>query len=197
MLFRSEVAREKFEMVLIADSPLDCGHAPYVIGKRCVTQALWRAVMGSSTEQQVGDKAPVTDVSWDDCQLFIERLNQRTGFCFQLPTERQWELAVWSSKEAGKLRYGKKGKANSNAKGGVANGEIVATGQLWEWCRDRYTGDPFAYTMTPDIEPEVFPPLYVLRGSTFDVFGFPDEPCDHGFSVPSQRSNDQIGRAHV
>ena len=150
-LITVEVAREKFEMVLIADSPLDCGHAPYVIGKRCVTQALWRAVMGSSTEQQVGDMAPVTDVSWDDCQLFIERLNQRTGFCFQLPTERQWELAVWSSKEAKKLSYDNKGKGSSNTKGGVANGEIVATGKFWEWFRDRYTGDPFAYTLPPDI----------------------------------------------
>ena len=59
----------------------------YYIGKYEVTQALWKAVMGYNPSAFKGDNLPVEQVSWDDCQEFISKLNSITGKTFRLPTE--------------------------------------------------------------------------------------------------------------
>ena len=51
----------------------------FYIGKTEVTQALWEAVMGINPSYHKGEKLPVEQVSWDDCQTFIAKLNQLTG----------------------------------------------------------------------------------------------------------------------
>ena len=66
----------------------------YYICKYEVTQALWRAVMGSNPSNFKGDNLPVEWVSWNDCQTFINRLNSYTGRNFRLPTEAEWEFAA-------------------------------------------------------------------------------------------------------
>ncbi|MBQ9362540.1 MAG: SUMF1/EgtB/PvdO family nonheme iron enzyme [Bacteroidaceae bacterium] len=66
----------------------------YSIGETEVTQALWKAVMGSNPSYFIGDKLPVERVSWNDCQTFITKLNQLTGKTFRLPTEAEWEYAA-------------------------------------------------------------------------------------------------------
>lgn len=71
----------------------------YYIGKTEVTQALWKAVMGTipSDNFKGGNKSdnyPVEKVSWNDCQKFISKLNSMTKKNFELPTEAQWEFAA-------------------------------------------------------------------------------------------------------
>lgn len=67
----------------------------YHIGETEVTQALWEAVMGSNPSRFTGNtNRPVEQVSWDDCQTFISKLNSLTGQQFKLPTEAQWEYAA-------------------------------------------------------------------------------------------------------
>lgn len=87
----------------------------YMIGKTEVTQELWQAVMGSNPSNFKGNNLPVEQVSWDDCQEFIKKLNSLTGLNFRLPTEAEWEYAG---------RGGKKGKgykySGSNDIGSVA-----------------------------------------------------------------------------
>jgi formylglycine-generating enzyme required for sulfatase activity len=72
----------------------------FYLGKYEVTQAQWRAVMGSNPSVHQGkafakaDQMPVEVVSWNDCQGFIKRLNARVpGGGFRLPTEAEWEYA--------------------------------------------------------------------------------------------------------
>ncbi|MGF1454872.1 MAG: formylglycine-generating enzyme family protein [Alphaproteobacteria bacterium] len=59
-----------------------------------VTQALWQAVMGDNPSWFTGADRPVEQVSWDDVQQFLERINGRMpGLDLALPTEAQWEYA--------------------------------------------------------------------------------------------------------
>ncbi len=67
----------------------------YYIGETEVTQDLWISVMGGNdpaVHQSLPN--PVENVSWNDCQEFIARLNQITGKHFRLPTEAEWEYAA-------------------------------------------------------------------------------------------------------
>ncbi len=66
----------------------------FMIGKFEVTQKLWKAVMGTNPSYFKGDNLPVENVSWNDAQEFIRKLNQQTGHNFRLPTEAEWEYAA-------------------------------------------------------------------------------------------------------
>ena len=67
----------------------------YYIGKYEVTQGLWKAVMGSNPSNFTGnDNLPVEQVSWDDIQEFIVKLNTKTKQKYRLPTEAEWEYAA-------------------------------------------------------------------------------------------------------
>ena len=70
----------------------------YRMGKYEVTQAQWEAVMGENPSYFKGADHPVENVSWDDCQAFLEKLNvhpaaRASGLVFRLPTEEEWEFA--------------------------------------------------------------------------------------------------------
>ena len=66
---------------------------PYYMGKYTVTQKQWKVLMGDNPSYTVGAKLPVTDVSWEDCQEFINKLNTKTNGGYRLPTEAEWEYA--------------------------------------------------------------------------------------------------------
>ncbi len=130
----------------------------YYIGQTEVTQELWTAVMGSNPSEFKGDNLPVTDVSWVDCQAFIEKLNRLLsnelgGKRFALPTESQWEFAARGGNKSKGYKY-----AGSNNLDDVAwfwdnRGEQThpvaqkqpnelglydMSGNVWEWCKDWY-----------------------------------------------------------
>ena len=70
----------------------------YKMGKTEVTQAQWEAVMGENPSRFKGADNPVENVSWDDCQKFLKKLNalpavKKSGLTFRLPTEEEWEYA--------------------------------------------------------------------------------------------------------
>jgi formylglycine-generating enzyme required for sulfatase activity len=79
----------------------------FSIGETEVTQALWQAVMGTNPSKHKGDNHPVEQVSWEDCQKFIKKLNKKTGQQFRLPTEAEWEYAArGGNKSSGSMYSG-------------------------------------------------------------------------------------------
>lgn len=73
----------------------------FFIGRFEVTQKEWRTVMGNSPSFFRGEQLPVEQVSWEDCQAFIARLNalvaglaDALALRFRLPTEAEWEFAA-------------------------------------------------------------------------------------------------------
>lgn len=58
------------------------------------TQAVWERVMGGNPSRFVSTERPVEQVSWDDCQQFVKRLNESNpGLIARLPGEAEWEHA--------------------------------------------------------------------------------------------------------
>ncbi|SFR93528.1 formylglycine-generating enzyme family protein [Anaeromicropila populeti] len=66
---------------------------PFYIGKYEVTQEQWQEVMGTNPSEFIGEHNPVDSVSWEECQVFLKKLEEITGFQYVLPTEAQWEYA--------------------------------------------------------------------------------------------------------
>ena len=125
----------------------------YYIGKTEVTQVLWEAVMGINPSRFKGDYLPVENVSWDDCQEFIQKLNSLTGHNFRLLTEAEWEFACRGGNNSRGYKYSGSNKlgsvawynGNSGSKthpvGTKAPNELGIydmSGNVWEWCGDRY-----------------------------------------------------------
>ena len=126
----------------------------YLIGETEVTQALWKAVMGSNPSHFTGDlQRSVEKVGWNDCQTFINKLNELTGENFRLPTEAEWEYAARGGKESKGYKYSGSDVINDVAwyeenssdkthpvktKQPNELGLYDMTGNVWEWCSDYY-----------------------------------------------------------
>ncbi|MCQ2254882.1 MAG: bifunctional serine/threonine-protein kinase/formylglycine-generating enzyme family protein [Bacteroidaceae bacterium] len=106
----------------------------YCIGQTEVTQALWKAVMGSNPSNFKGDNLPVENVSWDDCQKFIQKLNGVTEKQFRLPTEAEWEFAA---------------RGGSQSKGYKYSGSNTVEEVAWFWDNSSYKTHPVA-TKSPN-----------------------------------------------
>ena len=172
-----------------------------------VTQELWEAVMGSNPSYRKGLKFPVENVSWNDCQAFITKLNQLTGQQFRLPTEAEWEYAARGGNQSygyiysGSNRLKEVGWGAYNSR---ARTHVVATkapnelglydmsGNVWEWCQD--WSDASYYSSSPIDNPTgpFSGTSHVKRGGAWD---YEDNDCrvDHRSANRPTHSSENIG----
>ena len=143
----------------------------FAIGKYEVTQAEWRAVMGNNPSNFKNcDECPVENVSWDDIQEFLKKLNAwHPGKRYRLPTEAEWEYAA-----RGGHKMPKDQSMMSTYAGGNDIGEVAwysansgskthpvgkktpnaldlydMSGNVFEWCSDWYGEYPQAAQTNP------------------------------------------------
>ena len=124
---------------------------PFEIGVTPVTQALWRAVMGSSPSRLPGEDRPVEMISWDDAQQFMVILAGRGLPGFRLPTEaeRAWAARCGvPARWAGADRVKAVAVAQSRQTTPVASlsgsgvGALDLSGNVYEWAGDWYEQAP-------------------------------------------------------
>ena len=161
----------------------------YSIGKYEVTQELWEAVMGSNLSEFKGLRRPVENVSWNDCDEFIRKLNSMTGQQFRLPTEAEWEYAARGGKNRNTFTY-----SGSNTVGTVAwyfdnsgsqthevggkspnsLGIYDMSGNVYEWCYDAYSSDYYSKSPTnnPKNEGSAGSRRVVRGGSWYNIANF-------------------------
>jgi formylglycine-generating enzyme required for sulfatase activity len=136
----------------------------FYLGKYPVTQDQWEVVMGSNPSKFIGPDLPVEQVSWEDCQEFISRLNAMAKGTYRLPTEAEWEYACRAG-SAGKYCFGDNEahleeyawfRTNSGSqtqpvgkKKPNAWGLHDMHGNVWEWCLDWYGDYPAAAVTDP------------------------------------------------
>jgi formylglycine-generating enzyme required for sulfatase activity len=172
----------------------------FAIGKTEVTQGQWKSIMGNnpSTNSSCGDNCPVEQVSWRDVQAFIQKLNDKTGKQYRLPTEAEWEYACRAG--AQQTFCGSNG-ANSvawfeaNSSHPVAEkqantwGLYDMSGNVWEWIADPYHD---SYNGAPD-DGSMWngdAALHVVRGGSWYSAARYGRAAIRGRYAPDARYND-------
>ena len=145
----------------------------FYMGKYPVTQPQWTTIMGNNPSKFREDRHPVEQVNLHDVQRFIQKLTEANlgAFRFDLPTEAQWEYAARSGGREELYAGGQDVNAlawyEDNSDGSTRPVGLKApnglglydmSGNVWEWCRDRYRADAYE-------RHEADEPVIATRGS--------------------------------
>ena len=171
------------------------------IGKYEVTQAEWEAVTGKNPShfKDCGARCPVEQVSWEDAQEFIRKLNERefgSGYVYRLPTEAEWEYAARAGTTG--ARHGELDEIawyydNSTGtthpvgqKRANAWGLHDMLGNVWEWTADWF-GDYPGGAVTDPTGPSTGSGR-VLRGGGWCYYAWYVRSANRSGHSPGRRS---------
>jgi formylglycine-generating enzyme required for sulfatase activity len=140
----------------------------FYMGAYSVTQEEWQTVMGNNPSPFKDEKnLPVVCVSWDDCQEFVKKLQEKDKKPYRLPTESEWEYACRAGTTT-PFHFGETistDQANYNGEGTYGTGKVgvyrkKATpvgsfpanawglhdmhGNVYQWCQDCYSDETHA-----------------------------------------------------
>ena len=173
---------------------------PFEMGKYEVTQAQWEAVMGSNPSRFKGPDRPVEQVSWEDAQQFITRLNARNdGYRYRLPTEAEWEYAARAGStgkyydDLNQIAWYRDNSGGQTQPVGRkqpnAWGLHDMLGNVWEWCSDWY-GEGY-YASSPQADPRGpdSGEFRSLRGGSWDNNPRSLRVSNRGGNSPGDRYN--------
>jgi formylglycine-generating enzyme required for sulfatase activity len=171
----------------------------FELGKYEVTQGQWVKVMGNNPSNFKGDdRLPVEQVSWNDTQAFIAKLNAlNDGYRYRLPTEAEWEYAArggtagprrddldviaWFNDNSG----GKTHLVGEKQPNGYGLYDML--GNVYEWCSDWY-GESY-YRSSPAVDPKgpSSELMRVLRGGSFKNYSDNVRISDRSRNDPGNR----------
>ena len=180
----------------------------FSIGQTEVTQALWKAVMDSNPSYFSGDNRPVENVSWNDCQTFITKLNQLTGKQFRLPTEAEWEYAARGGNQSKGYKYSGSNTIEDVAWYTVNSYDLgssspdygthqVATklpnelglydmsGNVRECCQDWYNSSYYSSSLTSNPTGPTSGSNRVTRGGSWSYYARSCRVSNRNFSTPT------------
>jgi formylglycine-generating enzyme required for sulfatase activity len=182
---------------------------PFFLAKYEVTQEQWEAVMGKPPSHSKGPQNPVESLSWDACQTFLTKLNEKCGGTgsFSLPTEAQWEYACRAGTTT-RYSFGDDTKLLGDHAWHFGNckethpvgqkkpnawGLYDMHGNVWEWCADWFGGDYYGKSPADDPIGPASGTSRVVRGGSWkrdssDLF----RCADRGRVEPGDR-NDRVG----
>ena len=126
---------------------------PFYMSATQVTQSQWKAIMWKNPSSFKGRDRPVENVSWNDVQKYLKKLNAKTGKHYGLPTEAEWEYAARGGSISKGYKYSGSDdldavawhKYNSDyqshpvaQKSPNELGLYDMSGNVYEWCWDVY-----------------------------------------------------------
>jgi formylglycine-generating enzyme required for sulfatase activity len=162
---------------------------PFYLGKYEVTQEQWLAMVGDDASRFKRPKNPLAQVTWDDCQKFIDNLNgmlDTQGGRFALPTEAQWEYACRAGSDKDfcfgddKSRLGDYAWCYGNSGGKThpvgekkanAFGLYDMHGNVGEWCHDYHNAGYYGKSPADDPTGPTAGTNRVARGGSFENDG--------------------------
>jgi sulfatase modifying factor 1 len=146
----------------------------FYLGRFEVTQGQWQRVMGKNSSFFKNDSSanhPVENITWNDAQVFIKRLNAiDKNNVYRLPTEFEWEYAAragaqddipWKEIQASAVLGGQTPRKVGTKKAN-AWGLYDMLGNVWEWVQDFYNEKIFADPVPPKSGKQ-----HVLKGASF------------------------------
>jgi formylglycine-generating enzyme required for sulfatase activity len=136
------------KLIWLDDDYISIPNRNFSMAKTPVTQKQWKEVMGSNPSYFKGRSRPVEQVSWNDVQEFLKRLNKsQNEYIYSLPTITEWEYCcnACSSKKIENVTkvavcYENSEYETKNVASKKSNewGLYDMLGNVWEWTKSRY-----------------------------------------------------------
>lgn len=173
----------------------------FVLSRYEVTQGQWKKLMGYNPSKFAkGDNYPVEQVSWDETQNFIRKLNSKSNKFFRLPTEAEWEYAARSGGKKEKysggddidiLAWYKNNSGRSTHPVGTKKpnglGLYDMSGNVWEWCSDRYSKCYYQQSPRNNPKGESVGPYRVIRDGGWNGSAWLCRPANRDRFMPGNR----------